>query len=147
VDEILELSALAPEHVKVTLRWEQPGEDGAPVQHEQICELAERRDFGLLEFAHMSRMGEELDKIESSPKPSKAQEARYAKLIDELAAKLILGAPDAAIRQLPQVTKADVIQRFFVLATSERMEAVTRFLPASLLPDSSDSTGATPEAG
>lgn len=41
-EDTLELSGIAPEHVTVTLRWEELDENGAKVELAEICEFAEQ---------------------------------------------------------------------------------------------------------
>jgi len=143
VDDTLELSALTPERRKVPLKWS-GNPDG------EIVELAEPRDFGILELRALGRAHDELEQLAGRPKHSAAQRARMTKLRDQLARAMILGGPDEAIAALDELTKETVIVGFFTRAGMSAAsimgaDVMSRLASSPLV--SNGSTAATPEGG
>lgn len=131
-DDILELSALPPEREKVRLRTS-ADPDGT------IYEMIAPDELGAVSMASLGRLFEAQEELWNAKSPSAAEQKRLAKLLDDLASRLIPDAPREAVEALGALAKRALVLRFFVQAG----ERVSRLLPASWSPDSSDSTGAS----
>lgn len=130
-EEYLELSALEPERPKANLRTS-ANPDGT------VYELALPTDFSAVELVRMSRMVDELDALWESPKKlNKPQEARLEKLLNLIAAQLVIGAPDEEIAALPAITKRGLGLSFFVSAGAAQTIAMAPILEASSTSESS----------
>lgn len=111
-EQILELSALAPEREKARLRW--------PANPEgEVFELATPSDFGAVTLATMGRWITHADALMSSEKALTAAQGKdLEKTLNKIAGKLILDAPADVIALLPAVDKRSLAMRF--LAESGR---------------------------
>jgi hypothetical protein len=147
--EILELSALAPERKQVPLKWpENP--DGVMV------ELALPSDFGTADHAQLERDRIRFQALRVREDLSPAESNTMDALLDSMARRLIIGGPDEAVSALPSSVKQEVADRFFYPSESKLLEVVAN-LPedqlenlyrlASSSPGSAVSTEDRPRSG
>lgn len=106
-DELLELSSLVPKRRRARLRTEKDP-DGT------IYELAVASDFGARTLQQLFHEISEMDDLWGNPKISKAEEKRLDVLLNTLAARLIVGIPDADVAEIPAIDKRALVMRFFV---------------------------------
>jgi hypothetical protein len=152
-NSILELSGLVPDRPKARLRWpENP--DGLQV------ELAVREDFGIFDHAELERLRAELARLATKRAPTPDEKNRAADILDSLAERLVIGAPQEALDALPESAKEKVVESFFASFLSQEDSRALRLIremnPETLTelgrlvnssPDSSVSTAATPSSG
>jgi len=147
--DILELSALAPERKQVPLKWaENP--DGVMV------ELALPSDFGTADHAQLERDRIKFQQLRVRDNLSPAEVNTLDDLLNRLARRLIIGGPDEAVAALPPSVKQEVADRFFAPSESRLYEFVTNmpeeqmlrlYRLASSSPDSAVSTEEPPPNG
>jgi len=149
--DILELSAIAPERRVLPLRWD---EDGAAM--EEMVELAVPEDFGTIDHAELERDRIRMDSLRLRDNLTDEQRLEVSYLLGKLFRRLVIGGPDHALKLVPEATQQLVVDRFFapsqarLLAMLEQMDEAAILRLAQLggfTPGSSGSTEATQNGG
>lgn len=115
-DEVLDLSALAPERPRARIKH-----DGA--LEGELYELAVPGDFGVVGLRDFGRQVDEMDRLWERETLSASQELRLEKILNTLTGTLIRDCPPEVIAAVPAVDKRGLVVRFFVSASIRTVEA------------------------
>jgi len=152
-DATLSLSNLTPDRERIPMAWRKP--DGEVIETE--VELAVREDFGPLDHGELehTRMRYELLKVKGD-NATPAERGSAEDLLNKLAKRLIIGAPEGSIEDMHASHKDAVVQRFFARSDSALLKTLQGLDEKTLtelsrlgssLHDSSGSTAATQSSG
>lgn len=154
--EILELSAIAPERRVLPLKWRESRPGAADVDMEEMVELAVPEDFGTIDHAELERDRIRSESLKHRDNLTASQRQEVEHLLDKLFRRLVIGGPDHALRQVPASTKQLVVDRFFAPSESRLLGLIQTMPEDQILRlarlggytlDSSDFTEGTPNAG